>query len=106
MPTLMKRLFNRPMPKEYSSFQHFQARQRAESDLTRWHPVQQMCFALGAISGLILASVVILQVIAGASSDPPPIDWLTRLDSVMYLSASGFFAAVLGLLIFNRFFKS
>lgn len=105
MPTIMKRIFDKPMPKEVGSFQHFKARQKSRSDPASWHPVQAICVAVGALSLLTLATVVFLQIIAAAGPEMPPVGFLVRLDQAMYLSAGAFFAAVTVLVAFN-YFKS
>lgn len=101
----MKRTFSTPPAKELHTFDHFKARQRAQSDPTSWHPVQAVCVALGALSLLTLASVVLLQIIAAAGPEMPPTGFLVRLDSVMYASSAVFFACVGVLVAFNRFRK-
>jgi hypothetical protein len=103
MPTIMSKIFSKPKPREFFTHEHFKARQQSQSDPAGWHPVQAICVAVGALSGLTLASVVFLQVIAGAASEMPPVAYLARLDSAMYLSSAGIFASVCILTAFNRF---
>jgi hypothetical protein len=103
MPTIMKRIFDKPKPQEFHTFDHWRACQRSQGDPTRWHPVQAVCVAAGALSLLTLATVVFLQIMAAAGSEMPPVSFLIRLDQVMYLSAASFFACVVVLLTFNHF---
>lgn len=110
MPTLltrltrpsMKRIFDKPLPRTYGDFEHFQSRQKVESDPAPVFIIATAC--VGLFSAVTLLCCVFMWVIAAIQGEP-----FSTVETHLYVglgSACLFLACLLVALVWNRFFKN
>jgi hypothetical protein len=105
MPTIMKRIFDKPMPKEIGSFDHFRAHQRSKQAREMDpHPVEVFLACAMGFSALVTAVCVVISVFQ-AMAESVPAGEVEKVLSVLFWSVCGLLGSTGLFLIWSRFVR-
>jgi hypothetical protein len=101
----MKRIFDKPLPRTYGDFKHFQARQQA-ADQSANVPHWIIAIAFAGGFSVLLVGIMILGFLFSILTGNTTSSLWEKVESPMLLSLAISFGSGCILLVWNRFFAN